>query len=154
MAHLAHQVLNEAARAAGTADALAMRMEPHVHRRYGNSAIYAYTNERAVPPGDVLLAAALAAGISLDKKLGIGSEPTDVERRMAELRAELTALRGLVADLQERISGTEGAPDAGQVTTDRPAREARRREWARRSVASPPGPSGPAARPRRIDRAI
>lgn len=102
MAILAYRVLDEAARAVGTADALAVRMEPHVHKRYGNSAIYAYTNERAVPPGDVLLAAALAAGISLDDKLGIGREPSEAERQMAELRAEMAQLRGQVAELQER----------------------------------------------------
>src|SRR5579883_3186939 len=72
MAALARQVLVEAERAFATAPALAAALAPHLGRRYSDSSIYAYTNERSVPPGDVLLAAALAAGISLDDKLGLG----------------------------------------------------------------------------------
>jgi hypothetical protein len=71
MAVLAREVLVEAERAFKRAEVLAAAMEPHLRKRYGDSAIYAYTNERAVPPGDVLLAAARAAGISLDGKLGL-----------------------------------------------------------------------------------
>jgi hypothetical protein len=99
MARLAQQVLDEAVRAAGTADALAERMEPHVQKRYGNSAIYAYTNARAVPPGDALLAAALATGISLDEKLGLVRMQSEVERQVEQLRAEIAEMRGILADL-------------------------------------------------------
>src|SRR6266699_7281301 len=100
MAVLARQVLVEAERAFRKADALAAGMEPHLRKRYGDSAIYAYTNERAVPPGDVLLAAALAAGISLDEKLGIGRQQSEMERQVDELRSEIAELRGVVVSLQ------------------------------------------------------
>ncbi len=156
MAKLAQQVLDEAVRAAGTADALAERMEPHVQKRYGNSAIYAYTNERAVPPGDALLAAALATGISLDEKLGLVRKQREVERQVEELRAEMAELRGVVADLQSglgrRDEGAEHEP-----TTDladvRAERQAQRRERARRSSgaalpAQTPPANRPAGRPR------
>jgi hypothetical protein len=157
MARLAQQVLDEAVRAAGTADALAERMEPHVHKRYGNSAIYAYTNERAVPPGDALLAAALATGISLDEKLGLVRQQSAVERQVEELRAEMAELRGIVADLQ-------GGPGRGEETADqeqapvmaavRAKRRAEREEWARRSTEAAPPTQAPSAnqsasRPRR-----
>src|SRR6266536_487708 len=74
MARLAHAVMFEAERVFRRADALAGEREPHLLKRVNDSAIYAYTNDRPdrnVPPGDVLLAAALAAGISLDQKLGV-----------------------------------------------------------------------------------
>src|ERR1700752_4029588 len=116
MARLAQQVLEEAVRAAGRADALAERMEPDVQKRYGNSAIYAYTNERAVPPGDALLAAALATGISLDEKIGLVRRQGEVERQVEELRAEMKELRGIVADLQgDRAEQNESAPDMDAV---------------------------------------
>src|SRR5690349_12625886 len=99
MALIAQRIFDRAVDAAGTADVLAAQMEPHLRKRYGNSAIYAYTNKRAVPPGDVLLAAALAAGISLDGELGIGREPTEVERQMEQLRAEMIQLRDTVQSL-------------------------------------------------------
>ena len=158
MALLASQVLDEAVEAIGTADALAARMEPHLEKRYGDSAIYAYTNKRAVPPGDVLLAATLAAGISLDEKLGIGREPSEVERQMEELRAQMSHLSGEVADLRGQLAGRGEAAPRLETGTDVAATEsgraAQRREWARRSAGSPPeSPTtpgiGPAGRPRR-----
>jgi hypothetical protein len=153
MVRLAQQVLDEAVRAAGTADALAMRMEPHVQKRYGNSAIYAYTNERAVPPGDALLAAALAAGISLDEKLGLVRQQTDIERQVEELRAEMAELRDVVVELKGGLTHLDRTPDERQQTpTDHAAiraeREAVRREWARRSAAAgPPTQPAPINRP-------
>jgi hypothetical protein len=157
MARLAQQVLDEAVRAAGTADALAERMEPHVQKRYGNSAIYAYTNERAVPPGDALLAAALATGISLDEKLGFVRQQSEVERQVEELRAEMAELRGMVAGLHggqlrpDEAGGQEPAPDVADVRAER---QAQRQDWARRSVgpapsAQTPPANRPAGRPRR-----
>ncbi len=141
MALVAHRVLDRAVDAAGTADVLAEQMEPHLQKRYGNSAIYAYTNKRAVPPGDVLLAAALAAGISLDGELGIGREPTEVERQMQELRAEMAELRETVDRLQD------GSADKPEEAADREiAREERRRArlaWAAQSAAAEPSPSQP-----------
>src|SRR5215469_9924776 len=82
MARLAHQVMVEAEQAFRRADALAAGMEPHLLKLIKNSAIYGYTNDRPdrnVPPGDVLLAAALAAGISLDEKLGLVRQVQDID---------------------------------------------------------------------------
>src|SRR6266700_130384 len=140
MAVLARQVLVEAERAFRKADALAAGMEPHLRKRYGDSAIYAYTNERAVPPGDVLLAAALAAGISLDEKLGIDRQETEVERQVGELRSQMAQLREEVASLRGRVGeATAAGPaavasaPAGELT-----RAEKRRQWGRQSVAAPP----------------
>jgi hypothetical protein len=154
MALLAHGVLDEAVEKVGTADALVARMEPHLHKRYGDSAIYAYTNKRAVPPGDVLLAAALTAGISLDEKLGIARQEAVVETQVDELRAEMAQLRDAVANLQGQLVGREVLQPAPQdATIAEPEREAQRREWARRSPAAPPtqpgSPSRRAGRDRR-----
>ena len=157
MARLAQQVLDEAVRAAGTADALAERMEPHVQKRYGNSAIYAYTNERAVPPGDALLAAALATGISLDEKLGLVRKQSEVERQVEELRAEMAELRGIVANLQGGLGRRDEAPDreaAPDLEAVRAERRAQREAWARQSAgdaspAQPPSAGRSAGRPRR-----
>src|SRR5215471_19732543 len=104
MARLAHEVMVEAERAFRRADALAGGMEPHLLKRVNDSAIYAYTNDRPdrnVPPGDVLLAAALAAGISLDEKLGVLREGRGggVRAQIAEMREELASLRAEVSVL-------------------------------------------------------
>src|SRR2546423_14339864 len=77
MARIAHEVMVEAERALRRADALSAGMEPHLLKRGTDSTIYAYTNDREdrnVPPGDVLLAAALVARISLDQQLGLTPE--------------------------------------------------------------------------------
>jgi hypothetical protein len=133
---------------AGTADVLAAQMEPYLHKRYGNSAIYAYTNKRAVPPGDVLLAAALAAGLSLDDELGIGREPTEMERQMAELRVEMAGLRDTVDSLQARLDGQpeDPAEEPADLEVMRSRRAAARLAWARRSTAAQPPATQPPQR--------
>src|SRR5207302_1942926 len=83
MARVAREIAKDAIEEAGNADSLTAGMEPHLQRRLGGSALYAYTNDRAVPPGDVLLAMALATGISLDDRLGIGRGPSEVQRQLA-----------------------------------------------------------------------
>ncbi len=152
MAVLARQVLIEAERALDKADALAVAMEPHLQRRYSDSAIYAYTNERSVPPGDVLLAAALAAGISLDEKLGLDRRQTETGREIGDLRAEMAQLRSIVANLEQRLTGQAAVPSDRQSAADvgliASERRARRLEWARRSEAGPPpDQTPPAGRP-------
>jgi len=150
MARLAQQVLDEAVRAAGTADALAERMEPHVQKRYGNSAIYAYTNERAVPPGDALLAAALATRISLDEKLGLVRQQSEVERQVEELRVEMAELRGIVADLQ----GDHGSRDEAanrEPAADLEAIRAKRRADREAAILQSAGDESP-AQPSPVDR--
>jgi hypothetical protein len=144
MAVQAFEVLIDAERAFKRADALAAAMEPHLNKLYKNGAIYSYTNQRVVPPGDVLLAAAVAAGISLDEKLGIGREPSEAERQMAELRVQVERLHGQVAALQERLNGGgDGVGDAGTATS---RRNAERRAWARGSSPAQPAEQPPTTR--------
>jgi hypothetical protein len=148
MALVAHRVLDRAVEVAGTADVLAAQMEPHLQKRYGNSAIYAYTNRRAIPPGDVLLAAALAAGISLDDELHIGRQATEAERQLQELRAEMAQLRDTVAGLQLRLDG-QPAPAAAEqpdLESARRSRASARDAWARRSTSGQPPVTPPASR--------
>lgn len=150
MAVLARQVLVEAERTLDKADALAVAMEPHLQRRYSDSAIYAYTNERSVPPGDVLLAAALAAGISLDEKLGLARHRTDTGRELDELRAEMALLRDEVADIQDRMAcraDVRSGPQDEAAPSVESRRRTKRREWARRSEAGPPPVQLPSAGP-------
>jgi hypothetical protein len=147
MALVAHRVLDRAVEVAETADVLAAQMEPHLQKRYGNSAIYAYTNRRAVPPGDVLLAAALAAGISLDEELHIGRQATEAERQLQELRAEMAQLRDTVASLQLRLDGQPAPGPAQQADPDAIRRApAVRDAWARRSTLGQPPVTPPASR--------
>src|SRR5262249_38196290 len=139
MAVLAREVLVEAERTFRRADALAAEMEPHLRKRYGDSAIYAYTNERAVPPGDVLLAAALAAGISLDEKLGINRQESGGERPVRELRSQMAHIRDEMASLRAGAAGEPAADRIAEgVSAPGPARAERRRQWARQSSAAPP----------------
>lgn len=151
MARVAHEVMVEAERAFRRADALSTGMEPYLLKRVNDSSIYGYTNERAdrnVPPGDVLLAAALAAGISIDRKLGIADgDPrgTDVE----ELRAQISDMREELATLRAELTGKEHpGTERPEETRDpgviRAERIAQRRAWARRSeAAAPPSPPVP-----------
>ncbi len=154
MAAIAHEVMVEAERAFRRADALSAGMEPYLLKRVTDSAIYAYTNDRPdrnVPPGDVLLAAALAAGISLDHKLGVdrGARDRDVD----DLRAEMAEMRAEVASLRAELSGRSGAPTGegepmSEAQAARQERAAQRRAWAARSGAgAPAGQVPPAARP-------
>jgi hypothetical protein len=143
MAALARRVLIEAERAFETAPALAAAMEPHLGRRYSDSSIYAYTNERSVPPGDVLLAAARAAGISLDEKLGLRAGG-GIEYQIDELWAKVAELRACLARLEGRLEGEErgwGGGEEPEGTKSGADRRAQRRRWARRSRSSPPAPS-------------
>ncbi len=52
-----------------------------------------------MPPADALLAAAQAADISLDERLGIGREASQLERELRELRAEVSRLGELTGEM-------------------------------------------------------
>jgi hypothetical protein len=140
MARIAHDVMVEAERAFRRADALSAGMEPHLLKRVNQSAIYGYTNDREdrnVPPGDVLLAAALAAGISLDGKLGLAPDTTHAVT--ADVRAQLAEMRDEIAQLRAEVTGLKGAPspvpDDRDMATVKAERAAQRRAWAERSHA-------------------
>jgi hypothetical protein len=155
MTRIAHEVMVEAERAFRRADALSAGMEPHLLKRVNQSAIYGYTNDRAdrnVPPGDVLLAAALAAGISLDRKLGLNSEAPASE--MADLRGQVAEMRDEMAQLRAEVSDRRDAPPAmpDDLATAKAKRAAERRAWAERSqragwLANPSRRDVAAARP-------
>src|SRR5215831_8512472 len=134
MALLAHQVMVEAERSLKRADALAAAMEPHLLKRVKNSAIYGYTNDREdrnVPPGDVLLAAALVTGISLDEKLGLVRQ----QNEMGEMRAQMTEMRQEIAELQAQLAGRHGEPAeppdaaADPLAAAKAKRRAEREAW-------------------------
>ena len=145
MALVAHRVMVEAERAFKTADQLAVGMEPHLLQRISDSQIYQYTTEREqrnVPPGDVLLAAALAAGISVDRELGIvrqASEIEDMRVQIAEMREEMASLRAALGQPAETRSDRDAA---------RAERAAQRQAWAQRSQAAA-GASAPPPATRR-----
>ena len=148
MALVAHRVMVEAERAFKTADRLAAGMESHLLQRISDSQIYQYTTEREqrnVPPGDVLLAAALTAGISLDRELGMVRQASDIEEmriQIAEMREEMASLRAALG---------QQAEEPVDRTAARAERAAQRQAWAQRSRASGP-PSVPAPAPRRSGR--
>jgi hypothetical protein len=156
MARLAQRVMVEAREAFRTADDLGAAMAPHLLQQVSNSAIYQYTRPGTgsaklnVPRGDVLLAAALAAGLSLDEKLGMARQANDIEMlraQLAEMREEMAYLRAIVAG-DNAVSVTQ--PTASDVAASRADRANRRRAWAERSQAAiSPGPHGPI---RRADR--
>jgi transcriptional regulator with XRE-family HTH domain len=83
--------MQEAKSRAGKAGALALRMEPHVGRRYDEDSVSAWVRGQAVPPADALLAAAKVTGVSLDGFLG--DEQTHRDAEVRELHQELSALR-------------------------------------------------------------
>ena len=152
MARIAHKVMVEAEQEFRRAEMLAAGMEPHLLKRVNDSAIYGYTNDRPdrnVPPGDVLLAAALAAGISIDQKLGMARQANDMD----ELRAQVAEMREQMANLQAQLALTGGAPAGPAADRDRgrAERAAQRLAWARRSEGGPP-PSQPIPSARRSGR--
>jgi hypothetical protein len=140
MAQLARHIMIEAKDAFRTADELGAAMEPHLLQQVTNSAIYQYTTtnterKRNVPPGDVLLAAALAAGLSLDEQLGMVRQANDIEllrAQLAEMRQEMASLRAMVAG-----DGTVAKqPAAEEIAAAKADRASRRRAWAERSPAA------------------
>src|SRR5207244_11163287 len=63
---------------------------------YQATAVRAWMRGETRPPPDVFLALAAKAGISLDERLGVGREPTDLERQVADLRATVEVLKSKV----------------------------------------------------------
>src|SRR5215471_2156096 len=142
MALAAYRVMVAAEKVFKTTNALAAGMESHLHVPVRGGQIQQYLYEepekRNVPPGDVLLAAAQAAGISVDRELGVVHEPTEVER----MRAEMTELREEVAQIRAEMAARSDAPADQSATVDdltaaRAEREAQRQAWAEQSQPAP-----------------
>jgi hypothetical protein len=160
MAALAQEVVTEAKTAFATADKLAAAMRPHLLQQVSNSKIYQYTTrnkerKRNVPPGDVLLAAALVAGISIDEKLGLLRQVTEID----VLRAQFAEMREEMASLRAALAGhagphVEGADIADDADSAKVSRAAQRKAWAQRSLADAGGPRvEPIPDSRKTDRA-
>ena len=98
------QVVDEARRKAGSGPALALELQKvgaaPESGRYSESAISNWSKGRAMPPSDVLLAAAFVSGISIDAKLARNAtEEAGVS--LTDSRA-IQDLRDQIADLQQK----------------------------------------------------
>lgn len=125
---LVREILDDARRHAGTGPLLAQRLEElgagREQGRYSESAISNWVKGRAMPPADVLLAAAAAASISIDRKLadataGRADEaapqaPADLEAVVHDLRRQLGQVQAQVIDLYARL----GFPVPAAPSTD------------------------------------
>jgi transcriptional regulator with XRE-family HTH domain len=121
-------ILEEARRRAGKGPALALRLEQlgvvgEKGERYSESSISNWIRGRAKPPAEVVLAAAQAAEISLDDRLGIGHKASGLERQLHEVQAELAqqrsnsaAMERRLEDLAARLEGRESLPSTSGST--------------------------------------
>jgi transcriptional regulator with XRE-family HTH domain len=116
------QILEDARRRAGKGPALASRLEQAGvmgrGARYSESSISNWIRGRAMPPADVVLAAAKALGISLDERLGIGREPSDGDRQLAEMRELLARQEERSAAFEERLEDVVRAVTAAKSSAD------------------------------------
>src|SRR5947209_2578442 len=60
---------------------------------YQPTAVRAWMRGETRPPADVLLALAAKTGLSLDERLGVGHEPGDLERHVADLQGQVDVLQ-------------------------------------------------------------
>jgi hypothetical protein len=160
MAVLAQEVVTAAKGVFDTADELAAAMKPHLLQQVSNSKIYQYTTrnkerKRNVPPGDVLLAAALVAGISIDEQLGLIRQASEIDI----LRAQFAEMREEMASLRAALAGQAGPPVEDPANEDDAAsaevrRAFQRKAWAQGSKADAGGQrSEPTPGSRRTGRA-
>ncbi|MGH7883560.1 MAG: hypothetical protein ACREN8_11780 [Candidatus Dormibacteraceae bacterium] len=96
MAEISAKLIAKAKEEAGTGIELAREMEPYVGRLYGEDAVSTWITHRVVPPGDALLSAAWASGISIDQllaeELGAGNRAGDVQNPNANLSNRVETL--------------------------------------------------------------
>ncbi len=126
MAAVVARVIAEAIDGTGKALALAGKIEPLVGRPYASRTVSAWSRGDVMPPADAVFAAALVTGISLDEKLGIGREPTEIDRRVAGLEGELAKVKKEVANLQVQLMDREAAEPASSSSTREAASGERR----------------------------
>lgn len=103
LAPLVAEIMREATRRAGKALALSLQLEALVGRSYSDRTVSAWNRGAIMPPADVLLAAAQASGISVDEKLGVGRQPSEVEQEVAELRKDIDEQAKSLAFLYQRL---------------------------------------------------
>ncbi|TMC03518.1 MAG: hypothetical protein E6J41_27210 [Chloroflexi bacterium] len=109
-------VVAEAVERAGKALALARRIEPLIGRSYANRTVSAWARGDVMPPADAVFAAALVMGISLDDRLGVGREPSDLERHVSHLQGKVDVLEQQVQELLGRGSAGEDSEAARLLT--------------------------------------
>ncbi len=112
MAAVVASVIGQAIDEAGKALALAAKIEPLLGRTYAGRTVSAWSRGDIMPPADAVFAAAKATGISLDEKLDVGREPTEIEQRLASLEGELAELKEQVAELEVQKIDREAAEPA------------------------------------------
>ena len=100
---LVAEVISEAIDRAGKALALARRIQPLLGRTYADRTVSAWGRGDVMPPADAVFAAAQATGVSLDERLGIGREPTALERQFAELQEQFDDQRRVSAAMERRL---------------------------------------------------
>lgn len=83
--------------------ALAQLLARTADLHYKSKSIQSWMRGDTMPPADVLLAVAHGTGISLDERLGIGREPSEVERQLAAVQEELAQQRNATATMQQRL---------------------------------------------------
>ena len=103
-AELVQQIVEEARRKAGSGPALALELEragvgPE-NGRYSESGISNWTKGRTMPPADVLLAAAVIGGVSLDARLA--HTAVEAESGRPDAAEAIEQLRGEVRELQRQ----------------------------------------------------
>ncbi|MEZ5411214.1 MAG: helix-turn-helix transcriptional regulator [Acidimicrobiales bacterium] len=112
------EVMHQARQATGSGTKFAARLKEFgigPEDGYSESAISNWINGRAMPPADVLLAAAAIAGIPLGPDMGETRSPTEVEQ---EWRAVIALVQDQVDELR-----TEVIHLYGQMGIPRPQRE-------------------------------
>ena len=127
------ELVEDARKAAGNGEALAQQLEALGVRgergtRYSMSAISNWVKGRTMPPADVLLAAAVTSGQSLDAKLAehidgasgakdqSGLETLQAE--VARLQAEMINLRSQIGQPVERSTAVDAEESTARTGTD------------------------------------
>ena len=127
------ELVEDARKAAGNGEALAQQLEALGVRgergaRYSLSAISNWVKGRTMPPADVLLAAAVTSGQSLDAKLaervdGAASAKDQggletLQAEVARLQAEMINLRSQIGQPVERSTAVDAEESTARTGTD------------------------------------
>lgn len=83
---------------------------------YQAAAVRSWIRGNSKPPADVLLAAVTLAGMSIDQKLELAREPTDIEERVDQLTEQLVELRQQVSAIASSTPAL--APEAPVLLPD------------------------------------
>ena len=126
-AALVREIVEEARRTVGSGPRLAERLEdlgigPETGR-YSESAVSNWIKGRTMPPGDVVLAAARLAGISIDERLRPAIDQTDDNdwrKALDELQSQIDALQAQIIEVCGRVGVPVPAIEVTQSPRDTP----------------------------------